>query len=172
MTGATRLSPGDVVSVDPSDIRFKLSFDLDLGGVMGGDWDVVRRVDLTLTAKHKSIVQRYVDGVPWLQTDLFRGSYANRFASGQGVRGAISLGDLATQYSDRVDKMFASLKAEGFLEEVGGRLVPLPKVHIARTGEVILGNQGNHRVAMAKVIGLSEILARINTIHSDYQVSG
>lgn len=166
-----RLSPGDVISVCPADIRFKLSFDLDLCGVQGGDWDIVRRVDLTLTAKHKSIVQRYIDGLPWLETELFRGSYANRFNAGKGVRGAISLTDLAAQYETRVDAMFASLKADGFLEVVEGRSVPLPKVHVARTGEIILGNQGNHRVAMAKVIGLSGILARLHTVHSDYRVA-
>lgn len=163
------MSPGDVISVCPAEIRFKLSFDLDLHGVHDGDWDIVRRVDLTNTAKHKSIFQRYADGRPWLETELFRGSYANRFNAGKGVRGAISLTDLAAQYESRVDAMFASLKSDGFLEVVDGRSVPLPKVHIARTGEVLLGNQGNHRVAMAKVIGLSEIRARVSTRHALYE---
>lgn len=164
------MSPGDVVSVCPADIRFKLSFDLDLEGVRGGDWDIVRRVELTKTAKHKSIFQHYVDGVPWMDTDLFRGSYANRFKAGRQVRGTASLGELASQYDGRVNAMFASLKSGGFQQVVGGQVVPLPKIHIARDGEIILGNQGNHRLAMAKVLGLSEIVARVNTIHSEYRV--
>jgi hypothetical protein len=168
---AILLSPGDVVSIRPDDIRFKLSYDLDLGGVKGGDWDIVRRVDLTRTAKHRSIIQHFVDGVPWLETDLFRGSYANRFKAGKGVRGTVSLGELAAQYDGRVNAMFASMKADGFREMVDGRPVPLPKVHIARTGEVILGNQGNHRLAMAKVLGLAEIIVRVHTRHVEFDPS-
>jgi hypothetical protein len=163
------LSPGDVVSVCPGDIQFKLSYDLDLGGVRDGDWDIVRRVDLTKTAKHKSIVQHFVDGVPWLETDLFRGSYANRFKAGRRVRGTKDLLELAAQYDGRVDALFESLKADGFQDVVEGRLVPLPKIHLARDGEILLGNQGNHRLAMAKVIGLPEILARIETRHSKFK---
>lgn len=165
---AIRLSPGAVVSVYPADIRFKLSYDLDLSGVRGGDWDIIRRVELTRTAKHKSIVQHYVDGLPWMETDLFQGSYANRFKAGRRVRGTADLNELAVQYDERVDEMFASLKADGFCREVDNRPVPLPKVHIARDGEIILGNQGNHRLAMAKVIGLSEILVKVNTVHVDF----
>lgn len=165
------MSPGDVVSVCPDDIRFKLSYDLDLGGVQGGDWDIVRRVDLTRTAKHRSICQRYIDGLPWLETVLFKGSYANRFKAGKMVRGTASLKELAAQYDSRVDDMFASLKADGFREVVDGRPVPLPKVHIARTGEVILGNQGNHRLAMAKVLGLSKITVRVHTRHAEHETS-
>lgn len=165
--GKIRLSPGDVISVCPEDIRFKLSYDLDLGGVRGGDWDIVRRVDLTKTAKHRSIFQHYVNGVPWMDTVLFHGSYKNRFAAGRMVRGTSNLGELAAQYDGRVDDMFASMKRDGFQKKVDGREVPLPKVHIARTGEIILGNQGNHRLAMAKVLGLTEIFVRVHTRHAD-----
>lgn len=162
------MSPGDLVSVCPGDIRFKLSHDLDLGGVQGGDWDIVRRVDLTRTAKFRSIRQHFVDGVPWLETELFRESYERRFSQGDHVRTAPSIEALARQYVERVDSMYESLKTDGFLLEIGGRAVPLPKVHVGRDGEVFLGNQGNHRLAIAQLIGLAEIIARVHTLHAEF----
>lgn len=162
------MSPGDVVKVPPSDIRFKLWLDLDLNGIQGGDWDIERRVIFAGTEKYRSIVQHFIHGRPWIETDLFRHSYAARFKKGGRVRGAKNLEALAFVYEKRVDPMYESLKREGFLSELNGTPVPLPKVHIARDGEIILGNQGNHRLAMAQMLKLSEIIVRVHTRHAEY----
>jgi hypothetical protein len=37
----------------------------------------------------------------------------------------------------------------------------LPKLLIGRDGEVFIGNQGNHRLAMAQVLGLPRIAGEV-----------
>lgn len=152
----------EVVQVDPASIEFKLSPTGDLRGPLGGDWDIERRFPLVEAVKYRAIAQRYVEGRDWEETELFRGVYARRFSEGQSVRGAITMGELVTQYYTRVDGMFASLRDEGFRADRG----PLPVLFEGRGGDIFIGNQGNHRLAMAKVLGLKWIAGRIICRHS------
>jgi hypothetical protein len=144
--------------IDPQVIRFKISPCSDLRGQVGGDWDIDRRTPLADAAKHRAIIQRYSEGMRWEETDLFTNTYPRRFARGETVRGEPTLEALLAQYYSRVDQMFADLKRNGF--RTGH---PLPKLLIGRAGEVFIGNQGNHRLAMAKILGIQiagEILCR------------
>lgn len=152
---------------DPRQIRFKISPIDDLSGWAGGDWDIDRRFPLEDAVKHRAIAQRYGDGARWEDTDLFRQSYAARFAAGEGVRGCATMTALLEQYYARVDGMFADLQLRGFDTEAG----PLPAFLIGRDGQVFIGNQGNHRLAMAQVLGLAEIAGRIVCRHTSTQVS-
>lgn len=152
--------------VDPSSIRFKISPHFDLRGVVGGDWDIERRYPLETNVKHLAIVQRYAEGRRWEDTDLFRDIYARRLAGGGHVRGEASIEALAAQYYDRVDGMFRDMEVNGFrIESPKGKKYPLPALMMGRDGDVFLGNQGNHRVAMARVIGLSQIAGEIVCRH-------
>lgn len=134
---------------------------------MTGDYDR-KRIPLEQDVKHRSIIQRYVEGRRWEDTDIFRDVYPRRFAAGDGVlvRGCASIEELAEQYYGRVDSMFADLKANGFQMTVDGRSVPLPNLHIGHDGEPLMGNNGNHRVAMCKIIGTKKIHARVQSIHA------
>jgi hypothetical protein len=110
--------------------------------------------------KHRSIHQRYVEGRRWEETDLFTNTYPRRFARGETVRGEPTLEALLAQYYSRVDGMFADLKRRGFRDGP-----PLPKLLIGRDGEVFIGNQGNHRLAMAQVIGLDRFAGEVLCRH-------
>jgi hypothetical protein len=137
-----------------------------LDGVCGGDWDIERRYPIARSAKHRAIVERYRDGKRWEDTDLFLDVYARRLEHGP-VRGEATFKGLVAQYYSRVDGMFADLKANGFkTADHRGKAVPLPGILIGRNGEVFLNNQGNHRVAMAQVIGLEHIAGRIVCRHA------
>jgi hypothetical protein len=68
---------------------------------------------------------------------------------------------LLAQYYSRVDGMFEDLKLNGFRS---GH--PMPKLLIGRDGEVFIGNQGNHRLAMAQVLGLKSFAGEILCRHS------
>ena len=68
------------------------------------------------------------------------------------------LRDNAGWNRSRVDGMFADMKRKGFREDR-----PLPVFLIGRNGDVFIGNQGNHRLAMAQILGIriaGEILCR------------
>jgi hypothetical protein len=151
--------------VDASSIRFKITPHDDLRGERGGDWDVERRYPLTDAVKHRAIVQRYRDGRRWEETDLFADTYARRIAN-EPIRGCATMSELLEQYYSRVDGMFEDLKRKGFQD-----CHPLPKLLIGRDGEVFIGNQGNHRLAMAQVIGLERIAGEVICRHKLLSVS-
>jgi hypothetical protein len=148
---------------DPARIRFKISPVADLQGSTGGDWDMKRRFPLEGAVKHQSIAQRYRTGAAWEETDLFRDAYARRLAQGESVRGCRTMPALLEQYYSRVDGMFEDMKRYGFDAEAG----PLPMFLIGRSGQVFIGNQGNHRLAMAQVLGLDLIAGRVVCRHSN-----
>jgi hypothetical protein len=148
------------VVVDPALIRFKISPHKDLKSVQGGDWDIERRFPVE-TAKYRSIVERYADDKPWEETELFADIYKRRFEAGGMVRGEATIKSLLKQYYRRVDGMFADMKRNGF--KANG--AP-PKFLIGRDGEVFIGNQGNHRLAMAHVLKLKQISGEIICRHS------
>jgi hypothetical protein len=145
---------------DPALIKFKISPHHDLPSVKGGDWDLRRRYPISEAVKHRSITQRYAEGLRWEDTDLFRTAYAERIQR-EPIRGEATMKGLLAQYYGRVDQMFESLKRNGFQE--GARL---PKLLIGRDGEIFIGNQGNHRLAMANVLKLKRIAGEIICRHS------
>lgn len=160
------LGVNETVWLDPAGLEFNISPSHDLSGKVGGDWDLSRRYPLSRSAKHRAIFERYTEGKSWEETDLFLDVYARRFEKGDNVRGARSFSELVDQYYTRVDGMFEAMKRDGFqTEDSRGRPVPLPGLLIGRNGEVFLDNQGNHRVAMAKVLGLELIAGRIKCVH-------
>jgi hypothetical protein len=146
---------------DPARIRFKISPHDDLPAYAAGDWDIERRHDLTATVKYRAITDRYAHGKRWEETDLFQDAYRRRFEAGDSVRGEPTFAALVEQYYSRVDGMFADMKRHGFRRESG----PPPKLLIGRSGEVFIGNQGNHRLAMAHVLGLDKIAGEIICRH-------
>jgi hypothetical protein len=146
--------------IDPASIRFKISPHHDLPPVKSGDWDLKRRYPIAEAIKHRSIVQRYTEGRRWEDTDLFKDAY-NRRIQTEPIRGEATMKGLLAQYYGRVDSMYEDLKANGFRNE--GRL---PKLLIGRDGEIFIGNQGNHRLAMANVLKLKRIAGEIICRHS------
>jgi hypothetical protein len=148
---------------DASSIRFKISPHDDLKGIVGGNWDLDRRFPLSEAVKHRSIAQRYRDGLPWEETDLFRDIYARRIKT-EPIRGEATMEGLLEQY--RVDDLFDKLRRKGFQD-----CHPLPVFLIGRDGEVFIGNQGNHRLAMAQVLGLQRIAGDVICRHKCWKES-
>jgi hypothetical protein len=62
--------------------------------------------------------------------------------------------------------MFIDLQRKGFKDSH-----PLPVFLIGRDGEVFIGNQGNHRLAMAQVLGLPRIAGEVICRHKLLSVS-
>jgi len=148
------LSPA-IAKVKPEQIRRKLYWDVS-DDIPDDKWPTLTRLDLATVDKHVSIALRYRDGMRWEETPLFRKTYAERFAKGQSIRGRRTEAELLAQYYGRVDAMYADMRANGF------RLnsAPIP-VYIAADGEILLGNQGNHRLAMAQVLGLPFVVVDV-----------
>lgn len=150
----------DEIWIDPNAIRFKIAPIHDLQGYIGGEWDIERRWDLALATKHRSIAARYRDGQRWEDTALFTDLYARRFERGESVRGCRTMQALLEQYYNRVDGLFEALRTQGFDKSAG----PLPGFLQGRD-QTFIGNQGNHRLAMAQVLGLKAIAGKIVCRH-------
>jgi hypothetical protein len=120
-----------------------------------------RRHDLKDIRKYQSIVERYRDGRPWEETDLFTDIYRRRFESGDTIRGTANMKELLAQYYGRVDALFEAMKLDGFKSKESR----LPRLLVGRNGEVFIGNQGNHRLAMAHVLGLKKFAGEIICRH-------
>lgn len=158
-----------IVRVAPSRLRFKLDQVSDLSGPrQGGDWDIARRLPIDDTPKYTAMRQRFVEGRAWEDTDLFKQIYAVRFGRGEVIRGCKTWDELVEQYGTVVDALYEDMRANGFRERIDGALPSLPEIYIGRDGEPIVTNQGNHRVAIAKLLGLPWILARVRMMHADF----
>jgi hypothetical protein len=167
-----RSGAGVALHVPLGSIRFKL-----LGrtvralraGDVAGDWDLDRR-PIEETTKYISVVQHFRDGVPWENTPIFR-RYAIRFSEGEVIRGCSSVHEFKAVYEADMDSLYRSVKERGFLSHEERELPKsdLPHIYIGRDGEIIFGSDGNHRLAIAHVLGLAEIPCRIIRRHDDWE---
>lgn len=152
--------------LNPASIEYKISPFLDLPTLKGGDWDIERRHPFKSTAKYRAIVQRFTEGRQWIETDLFTDAYRRRLERDGRIGRSRTLDDLAREYERRFDPLFEKLKRDGFRTDNGkGKPYQLPALLMGRDGQVFIGNQGNHRLAMAQVLGLEQFAGRIVCRH-------
>src|SRR5690606_26195910 len=116
--------------------------------------DVISTTD---TAKYQSIEQHFVQGVPWQETPLFA-KYAHLIQSGKLARGRDTMERVLEDYQ-MVDALYENMRDRGFVlpDPEKSRPEDLPHVHIGRAGEILYGRAGNHRLAIAKILGLEHI---------------
>lgn len=162
-----------VILIAPTEIAYKLRYDLDIyfGDILDGEWDLHRSIDLRDSSKQQSMYERFVLNLPWEETVLFKSVYASRLARGEILRGVDNPRDLALEYGRRVDALFESMKRHGFVAPTDelGRPKTLPHVHIGRDGRFLFGNNGNHRLAIARIIGLKRIPCWVRGRHLQWQ---
>jgi len=149
-----------MIWVPTESLTMKIVSSRQLYGIVGGEWDINKRVRLEDTDKHKSIYQHFVDRVPWQDTMVFTNTYRQRFKPHEGGDGLKQYEDMLRRYQTTVEIVFASLKSDGWRTDID-----LPVVLIGRSGDIMLGNQGNHRVAMSKLIGLDQIPCEVICRH-------
>ena len=156
----------DAFWIDPAKIEYRISPSADLSGTVGGDWDLERRRLFTETAKYQSMVQRYQEGADWRETVLFTDTYTRRIEKDGFIGRHKTLASVADHYHARFDRMHNEMNRHGFkLVGPGGKPHPLPTLLIGRAGEVFIGNNGNHRLALAKVLRLDRIAGRVTCRH-------
>lgn len=164
--------PNKIIVIDPNCILHKTRIDVSLytNDILPGDWDLSRRV-LAQAIKHRSIVQHFEHGVNWEDTDVFVDNYARRFARGGSVRGKHDFEELKESYRSGIEALFSDMMENGFVIKVdeNGRPISLPHVHIGRDGSFLFGNDGNHRLTIAKMLGLPIIACHVRARHFAWQ---
>ena len=168
--------PLKVIWASPFDISRRLVVPRQLanrwryGLVHDGDWDRTSVKDAQDTTKVRSMRQRFEEGRPWEETDLFRDRYARMLAAGVPVRGQTTLADLARTYERIYGSLFDDIATRGIV----GPTVSDPasehlQVHIGRSGELLGTSDGNHRLGMALVLRLDKVPLRVATRHEAWQ---
>ena len=144
-------------------LRFWLSGLLPPKMLHGGDWD--RRLGSRAAHPTEALLEDLyrADGVPE-RTDLYaRLLQAAQAGQPRRRRGTV-LADEATIQAFFVDyvSLFERMRAEGYRRGVGK---DEPGVAIARDGEIVKTANGNHRFAIARLLGLAPIPVEVHFIH-------
>ena len=136
---------------------------------MPGDWDLQTKA-LATKRKHRALVQRFQDGVEWQETELFSNLYTRRLERGAVVRGTQDISELTRYYETYFDGLYTDIKEYGFQVAFDERgMMDIPHVHIGRDGRVLFGNNGNHRLTIAKILGVERIPCRVRARHQAWQ---
>lgn len=150
----------------------------DYGDVLAGEWDVTE-VKFTELAEWTLIDERFGRGVPWEETSVYE-EFVACIDRGHHVFGCQSVDQLHDRF-DYLDTLKSSIAAEGYRRDPGehpagagvGRdsaaALDEVTVNIGRDGELLHDTNGRHRLALAKVLDVSEIPVLVKVRHAEWQ---
>lgn len=177
----------ECVCIDPAQIKNAVDIDGDgfvpkgrhSGLVIGGDWDQ-RITTLDALFKYKACVKRYAHNHSWEETGIFGYLLNDIKKKNKKVDACWSLEDVKERYR-RLDEYYEKIKREHRLEfrekfrdRSMSRLPPFIRrekdgilVHFDRNGNPVFGTNGHHRIAIAKVLGLSWVPIQVGAVHRE-----
>lgn len=150
--------------------------------VIGGDWDTELPAFESIFPYH-SFESHYLDGVPWEDTDMFEFAM-DLVRSGHLWGGCESRAEVEARFAE-LDRLYEDIRRGGYKTQrellreegrapfaAGGERGP-PELYevtvdIGRDGSFIF-EDGRHRLAMAKFLGLESIPVRVLVRHAEWQ---
>ncbi|ETX14751.1 hypothetical protein OCH239_20525 [Roseivivax halodurans JCM 10272] len=145
------------------------------GIVAGGDWDR-RGTPIDDATKVSACNRHFVDGESWEETGIVEEmmSRIDRCGIFDGCR---TREDVLARY-ERIDRMYDEVartrrlepmmdRPERFRREHGGILI-----HIDHDGRPLLAGNGNHRLAIGRILKLDRVPAQLGAIHIDAWSAG
>ena len=137
------------------------------GLVINGDWDLSARA-FDVSAKYTSCKQHFLEGKPWVETSAWK--YGLQRIAKLGKYDACTNEDDLMRRYERLDELFEIAQSAKALpatlhHKTTSRTGLL--VHINREGELLFGNQGFHRLSIAKLAELPEIVVVVGIVHPD-----
>lgn len=175
--------PFKVIHVDPRNVRRRCLMHSDTrrsrgskyhdwGRVLPGDWDTTWRGEsnppLRGLPKWEAVLDRYAGGMSWEQTGIIE-VVLRRI---QEVGGAWSTREEVAERYRRLDEVFEDMRVQGFrlsCELEDGHFEDDLFVSIGHDGRLLRARHGNHRLAMAAVLGLTRIPVYVLTRHERWQ---
>lgn len=137
------------------------------GMVLEGDWDQSTE-PLDESWKVAACLAHFRDGVPWEDTGVY--DQMQNMIDERGLfDSCASMADIIKRY-EKIDALYSDIRHNGFRDETVHRFgIPrLPQgvfVHLDRRGQPIFGAIGNHRVGIARALGLTRIPAQLGVVH-------
>lgn len=136
-------------------------------GIMDGDWDLVTRD--AISQKVRGIEQHYTEGVPWRETLLFK-YYEKRFENELLILRCKSMDELEEKYNTVINELYENIKNEGYrLLNPENPDIDIIYVYIGRDGEILFSGNGNHRLAIARILGIDKIPVTVKARHKQWQ---
>lgn len=168
----TDADPYKLIRADPAEI-VRISGESEAkrrGWVDAGEWDKSEMLFMERTIP-KSIHQRYIEEIPWSETIL-----ANKSDDDELLREEI----------EKIERLVDNIKREGYQSQrelvsrsdentwslVNDSMHPVTNevaVNIGRDGELLWCVCGQHRLAVAKVLGVEEIPVQVFRRHVRWQ---
>lgn len=196
------LDPIKIVSVDPDLISCftgRENADVDrwksVGKIKGGDWDkhppfrpdkprYLQKIStadrIEDTTLYKSIKRHFIQGVPWMETELFDQALRG-IKNGHTVLRSNSKKELL-QRCEEIDSLYSNIESNGYktqfelskskgvcLNRVGylDFVTDEITVDVGRKGKLLFVD-GRHRLSIAKVLGLSSVPVSILVRHKKW----
>lgn len=146
------------------------------GRVVAGSWDQ-RYNEVEDLPVYRAIESHFVEGVPWDDTGLLDCfiDQLDRFGNAWGYTTSAGFAARCAE----LERLYESLRARGYrrqdeLEGEDWPRSPVPRfdeinVDIGHDGTVIWRAYGQHRLAMAKVLGIDEVPVIVQRRHRSWQ---
>ncbi len=139
------------------------------GMVLAGDWDH-HTEPLDQSWKIAACLAHFRDGKTWEDTGVYDRMQAMIIERGQ-FDSCRTMDDIIARYQ-KIDALYADIQKNGFRDETVRKYgaLRLPEgvyVHLDRTGKPIFGAIGNHRIGIARALGLTRIPAQLGVVHPE-----
>lgn len=166
-----------IIYINPDNVSLKLNNEKAKktkwlpGEIIAGNWDLdIRTYPPTRNMQYNTVYQRFVEGIPWEETERFTKVYPKRLKEKGHIRGCKSIEQLAENYYQNVDPLYWDIKNNGFRHSAKkNERYEKIYIYIGRNGELIYSYGGNHRLHIAKILGLTSIPVYVRVRHAQWQ---
>ncbi|WP_280770889.1 hypothetical protein [Salipaludibacillus daqingensis] len=167
-----RADPNKIIEVNPLEISKRINNEKNkkwsFGVIMDGNWDYDVH-SIKEDCKFKSIREHFEEGVDWENTELFR-IYEERLKKEKIVIGCTTINELVDRYESKIDSMYLHIKANGILlPSKDNPEIDMIYVYIDRDGQFLFSADGNHRLSIAKILGIESIPVKVKARHIKWQ---
>lgn len=172
--------------INPDEIRREQCSDVsrEFGVVLDGDWDA-RHYPFEENVWFASLQDRYRDGTAWSETAVYR-ELRSEIERGGTVKGCSTLEEF-DRYLEYLDEVYRRISEHGYESQLAlrsarpgdtgetyGVAPPHPAlnevgVNIHRDGTLARAGAGQHRLAIAKIVGIEQIPATVRVRHAEWQ---
>lgn len=145
----------------------------EFGKIVGGNWDLntMPFEDLDI---YRAFHERFINGRDWKETSYYQ-DYAYQILRGKNIGGVNDKKDIPDKF-EKFDKLFEKIKFEGFSTQIDLKgndtqisVMDEITVRIGRDGELLF-EDGRHRLAIAKILGIKKIPVRVTWRHKNWYV--
>jgi len=133
---------------------------------LGGNWDQISTVKELF--REDEMNELFVKKLPIQETTTYKELFAELKKNGFTRFPRTHSLEEINAYFERVQKVYESMKSEGYKtsDELGLPRMNEIHVRITRKGEFVKAGEGTHRLAMAKLLGIKEIPVVVDLVHS------